>query len=354
MMFNPDDISEQNINNALKLHLAYACEISDVIKYEEVMNTESPYKSKLIVEHQAIQDFLHRYFKSRESSASHAIFSGDELLKRRMFQLNKLSENGVEQKEELVHIGIDFIHEQFNGGKLFPIGTFFTLVAGSGVGKSDYLYRMIDKFLMQDYMSLLVSLEFGEQRLATLFDSRENGGKDRLYNARKKNNISDLFVNFKARTVKDLELLIDVANSQGVRAVFIDSFGEFVSEGNEYNLQKEIAIMLNSKTNDYNMFIVLIAQTKTGEQDGEYTVRGGTDLFYKPDLSIHIKKLKAEDISGDRIVHLFKNRDADINGKTILTQYDFDKREPKFKCDYLGLLHDGKPVRKGGFGTKKE
>ena len=33
---------------------------------------------------------------------------------------------------------------------------------------------------------------------------------------------------------------------------------------------------------------------------------GGNDLIYKPDLSIHIKKISSEDTSGDRIVHLFK------------------------------------------------
>lgn len=352
-MFDAKDTSEKNIEKALTMHMAYACEISDVSLCESVMNTTNPYKSELIKQHQEIQEFLLSYFKSRESSASHAVFSGSELLKRRQFHLSKLSEDGTEIKEELVHIGIDFIHEQFNGGNLFPIGTFFTLIAGSGVGKSDYLYKMIDKFLVQDYKSLLVSLEFGEQRLSTIFDSRENGGKDRLSKSRLKNSLSDLFVNFKARTKSDLELLIDVAHTQGVRAVFIDSFGELVSDTSEYNLQKEVAIMLNSKANDYNMFIVLIAQTRAGEQEGEYTVRGGTDLFYKPDLAIHIKKLKAEDTSGDRIVHLFKNRDADINGKTIITEYDFENRTPKFKCDYIGLLEDGKPARKSGFGSRK-
>jgi hypothetical protein len=84
--------------------------------------------------------------------------------------------------------------------------------------------------------------------------------------------------------------------------------------------------------------------------DGDYTVRGGTDQIFKPDLSIHIKKVSKEDTSGDRIVHLFKNRESDINGKTIITQYDFEKREPTYKCDYEATLHDGTPTRRLRFG----
>jgi len=352
-MFDVKDTSEENIELALQLHMEYSCSIADMTVYEDVMQKTNSYKSEIIQKHQYIQAFLTDYFKSRRDTSSNAVMSANDILQRRQFLKNSLSDNGEDIKEELVNIGLNFIHEHFNNGKLFPIGTFFSLIAGSGVGKSDYLYRMINSFLIQNYKVLAVSLEFGESRMATILDTVENGGKDRFSGARELNKLDNLFINFGARTLKNLELLIDVAHQQGVRAVFIDSFGEITREGgSEYQLQQEYAIMLNAKANDYNMFICTIAQTKTGESEGQYTVRGGEDLFYKPDLSIHIKKIKAEDISGDRIVHLFKNRDADINGKTIITQYDFEKREPTFKDDYMGILVDGTPVRKGNFGKK--
>ena len=353
MTFDIKDTSENNIELALQLHMEYSCSIADMTVCENVIKQENPYKSEMIKKHQYIQEFLTDYFRSKKNTSSNAVISASDLLKRRKFLRNSLNDIGDDIKEELVHIGLDFVHDQFNNGKLFPIGTFFSLIAGSGVGKSDYLYRMINRFLIQDYKVLVVSLEFGENRMATLLDTVENGGKDRFNGARELKKLDNLYINFGARNLKNLELLIDVAHEQGIRAIFIDSFGEITREGgSEYLLQQEYAIMLNSKANDYNMFICTIAQTKTGEGEGQYTVRGGEDLFYKPDLSIHVKKLKAEDTSGDRVVHLFKNRDADINGKTIITKYDFEKREPTFKCDYHGVLSDGSPVRKGSFGKK--
>lgn len=353
MVFDIKDTSESNIELALQLHMEYSCSIADMTVYENVMQTKNSFKSEIIKKHQYIQEFLTDYFRSRRDMSSNAVISASDLLKRRKFLRNRLSETGEDVKEELVHIGLDFIHEQFNNNELFPIGTFFSLIAGSGIGKSDYLYRMINRFLIQDYNVLVISLEFGENRMATLLDTIENGGKDRFSGARELNKLDNLYINFGARTLKNLELLIDVAHEQGVRAIFIDSFGEITRGGSsEYLLQQEYAIMLNAKVNDYNMFICTIAQTRSGESEGQYTVRGGEDLFYKPDLSIHIKKIKPEDVSGDRIVHLFKNRDADINGKTIITKYDFDKREPTFKCNYEGILSDGTPARKGGFGSK--
>jgi len=215
------------------------------------------------------------------------------------------------------------------------------------VGKSDYLYRICDAMLLQDYKVLLCSFEFGSERLSSIADSKENGGKDKLRKSRLANKFNNLYINYAARDADSLELMIELAHENGVKCVLIDSFGEIERMGKqEYALQQEIAMMLNRMVNDKQMFICMITQVKTGETIGDYTVRGGEDLIYKPDLSIHVGKLSKEDTSGDRIVHLFKNREADINGKTIVTSYDFENREPKFKCIFQGLTEDRKPIRK--------
>lgn len=352
--FNKLDITEENIELALNLHQQYSTQLAEINRVEQITQRENKYKSEIIKEQQTIQEYLRSYFRAREDGGKQSVYTGTEILQRRKLKINQRDEKGEIVKVEEVHLGIDFIHEQFNEGKLFPIGTFFSLIANSGVGKSDYLYKIANSFLIQGYKTLLCSFEFGDDRLAQLIDSKENGGKDRLREARLGNKLDNFFVNYYSRDLDSLELLIDIAHQNGIRAVFIDSFGEIERTEQEYILQQKVSMMLNRKANDYQMFVCIIAQTKSGEMEGEYTVRGGTDLIYKPDLSIHIKKKSQEDTSGDRIVHLIKNRDSDINGKTIITEYDFEKREPIFKCDFDKELHGGGIAKELKFGKKKK
>lgn len=350
--FNENLFTDENVKTALELHSYYANQISEITKIEKETNLSSKFKVDIIREHQNVQNFLKGYIENKKDSSKNATTTGTQILQRREYYLNELTVDGEVVEEEMVDIGISFIHEQFNGGKLFPLATFFTLFADSGVGKSDYFYKIIDTLLVQDYKVLLCSFEFGEQRLSRLIGTVESGGKDRLQKARLANKFDNLFVNYKARDLESLEFMIDTAHMNGIRAILIDSFGEIERNEAEYILQQKIAMMINAKKNDYGMFIAIIGQTKSMEMDGNYTVRGGTDLIYKPDLSIHVKKVSAEDTSGDRVVHLFKNREEDINGKTIVTKYDFETREPVFKHLYEGKLDNGKPIRTIAFQKK--
>lgn len=340
------DLSNDNLAKVLDLHAYYAKQLSIIDKTEIATGSKNKFKADIILEQQKAQKFLSDYFESKKDCSKTAVSTATEILQRRQFENNHRDKDGNKMEVQMVHIGLDFIHEQFNDGKLFPLATYFSLFADSGVGKSDYFYRMTNSFLMQGYKVMICSFEIGEQRLANILDSIENGGKDRLYEARIANKFDNLYVNYQARDLESLELMIDIANENGISVVLIDSFGEIVRTESEYILQQKITMMLNAKVNDYKMFIGLIGQTKAGEMDGDYTVRGGTDQIFKPDLSIHVKKISKEDTSGERIVHLFKNREADINGKTIITKYDFEKREPTYKCDYTVILDNGKPARK--------
>ena len=355
--FDVSNISEENIDLALSLHGQYGNQISEIIRVESVVGIENKYKSEIISEQQVIQRYLVEYFSAREDTSKNSVSTMTEILRRKELKDNQVDADGNKIEVERVHIGLNFIHEQFNNNNLFPIATFMSLVANSGVGKSDYLYIMANKLLMQDYNVLLCSYEFGEDRLALLADSAERNGKDRMREARLANKFDNLFVNYYSRDLDSLELMIDIAHTNGTRAVLIDSFGEIERTESEYILQQKLSMMLNKKANDYGMFIAIIAQTRAQEDDGQYTVRGGTDLIYKPDLSIHIKKLFAEDQSGRRIVHLLKNRESDNNGKTIITSYNAETRQPVFEMDYLGLDEKGEPLkelkfikRKGSFG----
>lgn len=353
--FNDSLFTDDNIAKALELHAYYANQVSQIKTIENTTNMSSKFKSEIIREHQSVQDFLKSYFEAREDTGKIAVTTATDIIRRRAYLINELDEDGEKQEEEMIDLGLPFIHEQFNGGNLFPLSTFMSLFADSGVGKSDYIYRIANSLLMQDYKVMLCSFEFGEQRLSRLISPEELGGKDRLRESRLAGKMDNMFVNYHARDFDSIKLMIDTANMNGVRAVLIDSFGELeLDSDGEYGLQKRISIMLNAKKNDYGMFIAIIGQTKSLEIDGNYTVRGGKDLVYKPDLSIHIKKVSAEDTSGDRIVHLFKNREEDINGKTIVTRYDFEKREPTFKHIYDGKLSDGTPVRTQSFPTSKK
>ncbi len=348
--FNPNDITEENIELALTLHAQHANQLTEIQRVENITSRDNRFKPDIIKEQQIVQEYLVDYFRSREDGSLQSVSSMSEILQRRKLKRNTLDEDGKEIIIERIHLGIDFIHSEFNGGNLFPLSTFFSLVANSGVGKSDYLYLMANSMLMQGYNVLLCSYEFGEDRLGELADSTENKGKDRLREARLAGKFDNLYVNYHSRTLESLELMIDIAHQHGTRVILIDSFGEIERTEHEYILQQKFSMMLNKKVNDYGIFIGVIAQTKANEEDGQYTVRGGTDLIYKPDLSIHIKKLSAEDQSGKKNVHLLKNRESDVNGKTIITEYNFKTRQPTFKQDYFGIDEKGEPLKKLKFG----
>ncbi len=351
--FDTGSITEENLELALDLHAYYAQQLSSIGHIESTTGVANKFKSDIVVEQQNIQQYLIDYFNAVADGSKLAITTGNEILQRRGFEQNQLNEDGSKIEQEMIHIGLDFVHDQFNDGELFPLATYFSLFADSGVGKSDYFYLIANKLLMQNYKVMICSFEFGEQRLARLIDSEENGGKDRLREARLAGKFDDLFVNYQARDLESLSLMVDTAHLNGVQAILIDSFGELERNESEYILQQKVSMMLNAKTNDHKMFIGIIGQTKSEEVDGDYTVRGGKDQIFKPDLSIHVKKVAKEDVSGDRIVHLFKNRDSDWNGKTIVTEYNFETRKPTYKCDYEAPLADGTTPRKLLFGHSK-
>ena len=344
--FDPNNITEENIGLALTLHKQYATQLTEIQRVEGITNSKNKFKAEVISEQQVIQGYLIDYFRAREDGSKQSVTTMTEVLQRRALRRHTLNEDGGAVVEEMISIGIKFIHEQFNDGKLFPLATFFSLIANSGVGKSDYMYLMANSFLMQDKNVLLCSYEFGEDRLARVADSEENGGKDRFREARENNKFDNLYVNYHSRDLDALELMVDIAHQNGINVILIDSFGEIERTESEYILQQKFSMMLNKKVNDYGIFIGVIAQTKANEEDGQYTVRGGTDLIYKPDISIHVKKLSAEDESGRRIVHLLKNREADVNGRTIVTEYNPITREPVYSCDYFGINEKGEPLRK--------
>jgi hypothetical protein len=353
--FNESIITDANVDKALELHSYLGKEIASFTKVEKAIGKVNPNKVNLITTQQKVQDYLVGYFSSKRDSSKQAVTSATELLQRRKLKQNKLDANGSIVKIDMVDIGLKFIHDHFNNGNLFPLCTFFTMVAGSGVGKSDYLYKMADSFLLQGYKVLLCSFEIGEDRLSTILDSRENGGKDRMRASREAELFDNLFINYYARDIESLRLMCDIAVQQGVKCILIDSFGEIERSKQEYNLQLEVAMMLNAVCNDYGIFISLISQVKANEDNDSYTMRGGEDFKYKPDLSIHISKLSPTDTSGDRKIHLFKNREADINGKTIITHYNFETRDIEFKCNLEDLpetLSDGSQAKKLKFGKK--
>jgi len=338
--------TKEKIDLALEKHSAYSEAVKQIRDGEKILGTKNQNLEKILKEQQEVQNYLKAYFGTLKDGTKNAVTTATEILQRRTYRLNQLEEDGNTKLVKLVNLGIKFLHEQFNNDNLFPLDTFFTLVAGSGIGKSDYFYRMTNSFLMQGFKVLICSFEFGEGRLADLIAPKEDGGKDRMRESRLAGKFDNLIVNYGARDLESLEYMIDEAHHNGVEVILIDSFGEIERQESEYILQQKISIMLNSKKNDYGIFIGLIAQVGNNEVDGEYKIRGGNDLIYKPDLSIHIKKTSAEDTSGDRIVHLFKNRETDFNGKTIVTKYNFETREPEYKCEFIGLdSSTGQPIR---------
>jgi len=323
-------------------------QIREIKRVEGITKISNPSLVTLVSEHKSIKDNLQTHYHDLSESKKQDVISGEDILIKRKLKINEIDDDGNKIESEKIHIGIDFIHEQFNSGKLFPKSTFMSMAAAQGVGKSDYLYRMANRLLVDGYNVLLLSFEFGEERLGDILASVEDGGKDRLSQAREQGLLSNLMVNYYSRDLEALETLVDMANTNGIDCILIDSFGE-VERGRdgEYVLQQNIAMLLNKKKNDYGMFIVIIAQVNNSQVDGEYKIKGGNDLAYKPDLSIFIKKVFEEDVGGDRVVHLIKNRDDDCNGKTIITEYDFNKREPVFKCDYDPSKHSaGVPTYK--------
>ncbi len=337
--------TEEQLNEALKLHSSYSRQLAEIRRIENITKTKNIFKADILTQHQEIQSYLQSYFKSAEHASSQYITTGDDILVRREYRSNELDDEGNERTEDMINLGLQFIHDEFNDGFDFPLSTFFSLVANSGVGKSDYFYVIANALLMQGYKVLLCSFEFGEERLGRLIDSEENGGKDRMKESRLAGKFDNLIVNYGARTLDELELLIDTAHLNGVKAILVDSFGEIERNMSEYELQQKTAMMVNRKKNDYGMFLGFILQTKASEMDGDYTIRGGTDFIYKPDISIHVKKKNAEDTSGERIVHLFKNRDSDWNGKTIITKWNPIERIPVFKEVFKGVLASGETVR---------
>ncbi len=344
--FDPTDTTNENIKYALEIHRHLANTAAEMKRIGKITSKHNESIAEVIKEHQTVQGFLSDYFHNMEDTSETSVMYMDELLNRRKLAMNELDEDGEKIEIETIDLGIDYIREEFNEGKDFPLSTFMTLLAGSGVGKSDYLYKIANSLLMQHYKVLLCSYEFGENRLGELLACEEEGGKDRLREARMAGFSKNLAISYYARSAESLGNIIDIAHAEGVKAILIDSFGEIERDRSEYELQQAVAMMLNKKSNDYGMFIALIAQTKAGETHGEYTSRGGTDLIYKADISIHIKKVKAEDTSGDRIVHLFKNREVDLNGKTIVTKYTPDTRSVDFKCDYADIdASTDKPIR---------
>lgn len=353
--FDDSVLTDENVEKALSLHEHLAGELSAYKNIENILKSEHPHKSQLIKIQQKVQSFLVGYFDARKSLSKNAVYTATELLQRRKLKLNRVDENGEKIKLEYVDIGLQFMHKHFNNGELFPLSTFFTMVAGSGVGKSDYLYKMADSFLMQGYKTLICSFEFGEDRLSRLLDSKENGGKDRMQKSREAGLFDNLFINYYSRDLESLRLMVNIAINNGVRCILIDSFGEIERDKKtEYALQQEMAMMLNSMVNDYGIFIALISQTNAGEEENQYTMRGGEDFKYKPDISIHISKLSPTDTSGRRKVHLFKNRESDVNGKTIITKYNFETREIEFDCnfeDYV-VLDDGTEAKKYKYKKK--
>lgn len=344
--FDENVFSDENIEYALKQHSIYTETIRKIQDNEKILGYENKNRDSVLKQQQKIQKYLKNYFDSLKNGTKNAVTTGTEILRRRTFLYNQLEEDGNKRKIEMVNLGIKVLHDEFNNGNDFPLDTFFTLVAGSGIGKSDYFYKMTNSFLMQGYKVLICSFEFGEGRLADLLAPSEEGGKDRMREARLANKFDDLIVNYGARDLQSLEFMIDEAHQNSVKVVLIDSFGEIERDETEYVLQQKLSMMLNAKKNDYGMFIGIITQIGNNETEGEYKARGGNDLIYKPDFSIYIKKISAEDTSGDRIVHLFKNREADINGKTIITKYNYEKREPEFKQLYSGVLGNGEPIKK--------
>ena len=340
------EFTRQKIDLALQKHTAYSEAVKQIRDGEKILGVSNKNLESILKEQQEVQNYLKAYFSTLKDGTKNAVTTATEILQRRTYRLNQLEEDGEVKPVKLVDLGIKFLHEHFNSNNLFPLDTFFTLIAGSGVGKSDYFYRMTNSFLMQGFKVLICSFEFGEGRLADIIAPKEEGGKDRMREARLSGKFDNLVVNYGARDLESLEYMIDEAHHNGIEVILIDSFGEIERQESEYILQQKISIMLNSKKNDYGIFIGMIAQVGNSEVDGEYKVRGGNDLIYKPDLSIHIKKISSEDTSGDRIVHLFKNREADINGKTIVTKYNFETREPEYKSEFLGIDGGtGRPIR---------
>jgi len=348
-----NEINENTIHDALLRLNHISLQVVEMNRVSNISKMKNESKPEVLNEHKSLHKSVSAYFNRKKDASKVAVTRMTDILQRKQILENALDEHGNKIETPMVHIGINFIHEHFNHGNLFPIGTFMGLVASSGAGKSDYLYRMINSFLVQDHKVLLCSFEFGESRLSQLAEETEKGGKDRFKEAREAGKFDNFYVNYHSRDLESLETLIDIAHQEGVTAIFVDSFGEIERSKKEYELQQQYSIMLNSKANDYEIFIVSIAQTNASEIDGEYKARGGGDLLYKPDLSIHVKKVSAEDTSGDRIVHLFKNRDTDLNGTTIVTEYNHETREVVYKHDYDGKLDDGNLSRKLGFGKQR-
>lgn len=346
-------LDEKTISDALNRLTYLSNQVTEINRVSDITKMDNPHRTEIIKEHKKLHKIVSEYFELKKDASKQAVSTMTEILNRRRLRITDMDEDGKGKKSPMVHLGLDFIHEHFNNGNLFPLGTFMSLVAGSGVGKSDYLYRMANSFLMQNYKVMLCSFEFGEDRLSEIADDEKHGGKDRMKESRQADMFDNLFVNYFSRDMDSLETLIDMAHENGIQVILIDSFGEIERDQNEYMLQQNYSMMLNAKANDYGIFIATIAQTNASENEGEYKVRGGTDLLYKPDIAIHVKKISAEDTTGERIVHLFKNRDADLNGKTIITKYDFEKREPTYKCDYQGVTFDGKQIRSGFGGGRR-
>ena len=79
--------------------------------------------------------------------------------------------------------------------------------------------------------------------------------------------------------------MIDEAHHNGIEVILIDSFGEIERQESEYILQqKNIYNAKLKKRMIMEFFIGMIAQVGNSEVDGEYKVRGGNDLIYKPDF----------------------------------------------------------------------
>ena len=331
---------ENDIYSLINRHKFITNQIKEMKRIEIITQKANDKLPELLKEHKHIKSMISSYYTEFDDSLKQSVITGEDILIRRALKLNELDEDGNVIEKKMIHIGLDFIHEQFNSGRLFSQSTFMSLAAAQGVGKSDYLYRMANRMLVDGHKVLLASFEFGEERLGDILAPEDDGGKDRLKDAREKELLGNLFVNYYSRDTSSLEMLIDIAHTEGIDVVLIDSFGE-LERGNdgEYVLQQNVSMMLNKKSNDYGMFIAIIAQVGNTQMEGEYKIKGGNDLAYKPDLSIFIKKIFEEDTSGDRIVHLIKNRDDDCNGKTIITEYDKNKREPKFKEEYDASKH---------------
>ncbi len=344
-------VTDKHISDALVSLTGLSNKVAEMNRVTQITGMSNDFKTDTIQKHKKLFILVSTYFNNRREAGKNSVSTMTEILNRRKHRRSELDENGDIKQYPKIHLGLDFIHKQFNNDKLFPLGTFMSLIAGSGVGKSDILYMMTNSLLMQNYKVMLCSFEFGEDRLANIAASREEEGSDKLREAREAGKFDNLFINYYSRDIDALETLIDIAHTNGVQAIFIDSFGE-VERGimGEYSLQQNYAMMLNSKVNDYGIFICTIAQTNSEENEGEYRVRGGTDLLYKPDLAIYIKKLSQEDTSGDRVVHLFKNRDADLNGKTIITEWNNDTRKIEFKANKENMLSNGKSAGKLKFG----